>query len=161
LFGAEGRRSIGIGPTIHACSAVRPENERVAFAGCVHPKTGGSLGASDEELEHERQTAVNQALRRDVNERRLERSDEDEIEFVCECTDPACAAVVSLTVDECEFIRSVPTRLVVTLGHANHATERVLMEEPGRFQVVEKFGPSGDVIAHLDPRGLNRRGSIR
>jgi hypothetical protein len=35
----------------------------------------------------------------------------------------------------------------------------VLMEEPGRFQVVEKFGPGGDVIAHLDPRGLNRRRS--
>jgi hypothetical protein len=49
---------------------------------------------------------------------------------------------------------------VVTLGHANHETERVLMEEPGRFQVVEKFGPSGDVVAHLDPRGLNRRPSI-
>ena len=124
------------------------------------PRGGSLVDASDEQQEHERQTAVNQALRRDVNERRLEHADDGEIEFVCECTDPACAAVVSLTVDECEFIRSVPTRLVVTLGHANHETERVLMEEPGRFQVVEKFGPSGDVIAHLDPRGLNRRGSI-
>ena len=130
------------------------------FAGCVHPEIGGPLDASSEDQEHERQAALNQALRRDVNERRLERSDEDEIEFVCECTDPACAEVVSLTAAECEFIRSVPTRLVVTLGHANHDTERVLMEEPGRFQVVEKFGPSGDVVTHLDPRGLHRRGSI-
>jgi hypothetical protein len=118
------------------------------------------MDANNEEQEHERKAALNQALRRDVNERRLERSDEDEIEFVCECADPACAEVVSLTAAECEFIRSVPTRLVVTLGHANHDTERVLMEEPGRFQVVEKFGPSGDVVAHLDPRGLNRRPSI-
>jgi hypothetical protein len=126
-----------------------------------HPDTGArSLAANNEEQENERQAAVNQALRRDVNERRLERSDDDEIEFVCECTDPACSEVVSLTVGECEFIRSVPTRLVVTLGHANHETERVLMEEPGRFQVVEKFGPGGDVVAHLDPRGSNRRGSI-
>jgi hypothetical protein len=53
----------------------------------------------------------------------------------------------------------VPTRLVVKLCHADHETERVLMEEPGRFQVVEKFGPGGDVIAHLDPRGLNRKRS--
>jgi hypothetical protein len=52
----------------------------------------------------------------------------------------------------------VPTRLVVRLGHADHETERVVMEEPGRFQVVEKFGPAGDMIAHLDPRGVNRRG---
>ena len=118
------------------------------------------MDANNEEQERERQAAVNQALRRDVNERRLERSDDDEIQFFCECTDPACAEVVSLTAAECEFIRSVPTRLVVTLGHANHETERVLMEEPGRFQVVEKFGPSGDVVAHLDPRGLDRRPSI-
>jgi hypothetical protein len=118
------------------------------------------MDANNQEQEHERQAALNQALRRDVNERRLEQSDDDEIQFVCECTDPACAEVVSLTAAECEFIRSVPTRLVVTLGHANHETERVLMEEPGRFQVVEKFGPSGDVVAHLDPRGLDRRPSI-
>ncbi len=118
------------------------------------------MGTNEEEHERERQAALNQALRRDVNERRLERAGDDEIEFVCECTDPTCSEVVSLTAGECEFIRSVPTRLVVTLGHANYETERVLMEEPGRFQVVEKFGPGGEVVAHLDPRGLNRRGSI-
>jgi hypothetical protein len=116
------------------------------------------LKANEGKQERARQAALNQALRRDVNERRLERSDEAEIDFVCECSDPSCAEVVSLTTGECEFIRRVPTRLVVRLGHADHETERVVMEEPGRFQVVEKFGPAGDMIAHLDPRGVNRRG---
>jgi hypothetical protein len=35
------------------------------------------------------------------------------------------------------------------MGHANGQNERVLMEEPGRFQVVERFGSPDDVIAHL------------
>jgi hypothetical protein len=117
------------------------------------------LGENEDEQGSARQAALNQALSRDVNELRLERSEEAEIEFVCECSDPSCEDVVSLTIGECEFIRRVPTRLVVKLGHADHESERVLMEEPGRFQVVEKFGPGGDVIAHLDPRGLNRRRS--
>jgi len=33
----------------------------------------------------------------------------------------------------------VPSRLIVKVGHANQENERVLMEEPGRFQVVERF----------------------
>jgi len=33
----------------------------------------------------------------------------------------------------------VPGRLVVKVGHSNEKNERVLIEEPGRFQVVERF----------------------
>jgi hypothetical protein len=32
-----------------------------------------------------------------------------------------------------------------------------MMEEPGRFLVLEKFGPAEEVVAHLDPRGPTRR----
>jgi hypothetical protein len=143
---------------------VRPRGQgfdRVAIRrlGSIRTREWRSLGENEDEQGSARQAALNQALSRDVNELRLERSEEAEIEFVCECSDPSCEDVVSLTIGECEFIRRVPTRLVVKLGHADHETERVLMEEPGRFQVVEKFGPGGDVIAHLDPRGLNRRRS--
>ena len=116
------------------------------------------MEADEDEQERARQAALNQALRRDVNERRLESSVGAEIDFVCECSDPSCEEVVSLTLGECEFIRRVPTRLVVRPGHADPETERVVMEEPGRFQVVEKFGLGGDVVEHLDPRGVNRRG---
>jgi hypothetical protein len=118
-----------------------------------------SVEADEEAQEHERQAALNQAVRREVNERRLGGGEDAEVEFVCECSDPACEELVSLTIGECEFIRRVPTRLVVRPGHVNHENERVIMEEPGRFAVVEKFGPAGDVVAHLDPRseGRNRR----
>jgi len=36
-------------------------------------------------------------------------------------------------------VRRVPNRRVVKVGHADYENERVLMEEPGRFQVVERF----------------------
>ena len=118
------------------------------------------MGANEGELDRERQAALNQALRREVNERRTENGEDAEVvQFVCECSDPACEELVSLTIDEYEFIRHVPIRLVVRPGHMHHETERVLVEEPGRFLIIEKFGPAGDVIAHLDPRGPERERS--
>jgi hypothetical protein len=107
--------------------------------------------------EREREAALNQALRREVNERRLASSHEAKIELVCECSNQDCEELVSLTVDECEFVRQVPNRLVVKIGHADYDTERVIVEEPGRFQVLEKFGPGEEVVAHLDPRAPWRR----
>jgi hypothetical protein len=115
---------------------------------------------ADEELEHARQAALNQALRREANERRTEDGESAEVvQFVCECSDRACGELVSLTIDEYEFIRHVPIRFVVRPGHMHPETERVLVEEPGRFLIIEKFGPGGDVIAHLDPRGPARERS--
>jgi hypothetical protein len=116
------------------------------------------VGANGEKQERERQAALNQALRREVNERRPRSGEDAEVvRFVCECSDPVCEDFVSLTIDEYEFIRRIPIRLVVRPGHVHHESERVLMEEPGRFLVVEKFGPAGEVVAHLDPRGPTRR----
>jgi hypothetical protein len=113
------------------------------------------VGANSEE--QERAAALNQALRREVNERRLETREGALIEFVCECSDPRCHELVSLTVDECEFVRRVPNRFVVRVGHTHRRSERVLIEEPGRFQVLEVHGPGEDVVAHLDPRRRRRR----
>ena len=113
-----------------------------------------------EERERERQAALNQALRREVNERRLASSHEPLVEFVCECSNQACEELVSLTVEECEFVRRVPNRLVVKVGHVDAESERVIMEEPGRFQVLEKFGPGEDVVAHLYPRAPTRKRNL-
>ena len=104
-----------------------------------------------EEREFERQAALIKALRREMDERRLEGVAEARPDFLCECTDPACRELVSITLDECEFVRRVPNRLVIKIGHADYASERVLMEEPGRFQVVERFESADDVVAHLAP----------
>jgi hypothetical protein len=108
--------------------------------------------------EQERVAAMNQALRREVNERRLGATTEGVIDFVCECSDARCHELVSLTVEECEFVRRVPNRFVVKVGHTHHRSERVLVEEPGRFQILEVQGPGEDVVAHLDPRRRRRAG---
>jgi hypothetical protein len=120
------------------------------------------VAAHGKKQERERQAARKQALRREANERRPDNGEDAEfVQFVCECSDSACEELVSLTIDEYEFIRRVPIRLVVRPGHVHHESERVLVEEPGRFLVVEKFGPSGEVVAHLDPGGPKRRRSRR
>ena len=114
------------------------------------------MGAGEQEG-RERQAALHQALRREVNERRTTlRGEAEVVEVVCECSDPSCQEVVVLSSDEYEFIRRVPVRLVVMPDHVQLESERVLIAEPGRFAVVEKFGPAGDVVAHLDPRGQRR-----
>jgi len=59
--------------------------------------------------------------------------------FACECSDPSCRELIEITSDERDFVRRVPNRRVVNVGHADNENERVLMEEPGRFQVVERF----------------------
>ena len=59
--------------------------------------------------------------------------------LACECADPSCREPVAITPDERDFVRRVPNRRVVRVGHADRENERVLMEEPGRFQVVERF----------------------
>jgi hypothetical protein len=106
------------------------------------------VGANED---RESQAVLRQALRRDVEAGRLGRVDDARLDFLCECSDPACRELVSITLDECEFVRRVPNRLVVKVGHADQLSERVLMEEPGRFQVVERFESSDDVVAHLAP----------
>jgi hypothetical protein len=59
--------------------------------------------------------------------------------IACECADPDCRELVSMTSEELDFVRRVPSRRVVIVGHTDQENERVLMEEPGRFQVVERF----------------------
>jgi hypothetical protein len=87
----------------------------------------------------------------------VEHEREDRIDVPCECTDPACRDRVSLAPDELEFIRSVPNRVVVKVGHPHHLTERVLVEEPGRFQVIERLGAPDDVVAQLELRARGHR----
>ena len=106
---------------------------------------------ANEDREFERQEALIKALRQEMNERRREGVEEARLDFLCECSNPACRELVSITLDECEFVRRVPNRLVIKVGHADYASERVLLEEPGRFQVVERFESADDVIAHLAP----------
>jgi hypothetical protein len=142
-------------PTVSACSSVAAGSivlRRLAGIGCT-AQEWRSVEAGEQEG-RERQAALQQALRREVNERRWGGCGEAEVvELVCECAETSCHEVVLLSCEEYEFIRRVPIRLIVRPDHVQLDRERVLIEEPGRFAVVEKFGPAREVVAHLDPRG--------
>jgi hypothetical protein len=101
--------------------------------------------------------AMNEAIFRDVNERIREISDsfgqeDSTYDFVCECSDPACAERVVLTRAEYEDVRSDSTRFVVAKGHALPEVESVI-EHAQDHVVVEKEGVAADIAIRLDTSG--------
>jgi hypothetical protein len=95
--------------------------------------------------------AEEESLCREENERVEEpRLASDHTEYTCECTRD-CDALLSLTADEYEAVREVPTHFLVAPGHLVVGVE-VIVRETSRFQVVEKFGAAAPVATALDPR---------
>lgn len=102
-------------------------------------------------------TVVQQALRRDVNERLVMNDGvgaEERVDVMCECVHPDCAARVALTVSEYEAVRRFPNRFLVKAGHEVAEDERVVAVSDGHV-VVEKIGRGGLYAVGADPR---RRG---
>jgi hypothetical protein len=101
--------------------------------------------------ERQIRAAVSESICRKENERAEEIGDASAFTaYTCECTE-ACDAVISLTHDEYEEVRKVPTHFVAALGHLVVGVEVVVRETP-RYQVVEKIGAAAPVAARLDPR---------
>lgn len=99
--------------------------------------------------------ARTEALFRAVNERiaeTAERSDAEEADFVCECTDPGCTHRIELPLDEYDGVRSDPTAFVVADGHEDERIESTV-ESDGEVAVVRKRGPEVEqMVRKLDPR---------
>jgi len=94
----------------------------------------------------DRQTrlATNEALFREVNERIHEVSetlrvlpDGELLEFQCECGQPECDSVLSMSAAEYEHVRADNDRFAVLPGHEDGEIERV-MERTERYVVVDK-----------------------
>jgi hypothetical protein len=112
--------------------------------------------------EHPVGSAQDQALWREVNEqlKTLNEAFEHvlrESEFLCECANRNCMEHVTMSVDEYERVRSVPTHFLVLPGeqHLFLDIERVVEEHDG-YLVVEKFGDAGRMATKLDPRSRHR-----
>jgi hypothetical protein len=108
------------------------------------------------------QAAKDQSLFRGVNERLLDMNKGfDEVsgdaDFLCECASQDCIKHVSLTLDDYEEIRRVPTHFAVTdsMDHVFADVERIFAKRDGYF-VVEKFGEAGVAAIELDPRRRTR-----
>ena len=95
-----------------------------------------------------------QSLFREVNERIDELAEVVDIQgliILCECGLPDCAERVTVSRDEYERIRRIPTHFAVLDGHQLPAVERVVERRDG-FIVVEKFGESAKAAICSSPK---------
>ena len=100
--------------------------------------------------------AKNEALFRQVNERIEEVNEKlggaELSDFLCECGDDDCTTPISLTLEEYEAVRSVPTQFAIAPGHEVIDVERVI-RTGDRYSVVQKYaGEAGRIALQTDPR---------
>ena len=107
------------------------------------------------DLEREIRAARNESLFRSLNERmdlvHQGASDEERIEYFCECALPSCASMVELSPREYEHVRMAGDRFLVMPRHVVRDIENVL-EEHSAYWIVEKVGAGSLVADALDPR---------
>src|SRR5688500_5874325 len=97
--------------------------------------------------------AANEARARAENEERGEWfRTHGRVVFACECYRPDCPALISLSREEYEHVRSSPTAFAVYNGHIDESIEYVA-ERHDTHWVTEKGTPDGQrVAAERDPR---------
>ena len=107
--------------------------------------------------ERERRVGLNEALFRQVNER-LEDLNEalgwvgGRMQVVCECGDEACIERISMSPEDYEAVRAVPTTFALVEGHDDPTVETVV-ERRDEFVVVRKHGGApAQIAAETDPR---------
>jgi hypothetical protein len=115
---------------------------------------GVTMSSAEADVRHVR-LARNQILFREVNERFEKMTEhfvaDGPLSFVCECSDVECASQVSLTRDQYEHVRSMPTWFAVRPGHEIPEIEDVVAAN-GAFAIVAKREAAGEVAAAADPR---------
>jgi hypothetical protein len=100
--------------------------------------------------------AANEARFRLVNER-IEDAALDAglttqaVEFVCECANPDCAELITMSLAAYERIRQDTELFVIVPGHDQADVEDVISEQEG-FVVVRKEGEAAAVAHETDPR---------
>ena len=97
--------------------------------------------------------ARNEALARAENEQRGDWfGTHSRVVFACECFDPDCEAMISLSREEYEAVRSKSIAFAVHAGHVDEQVERVAARNETHW-VTEKTTPDGMRVAEeLDPR---------
>ena len=104
----------------------------------------------------ETRVAKNEATFRATN-REIERVAEslgeqadDTIDVICECGQPTCEELLSLTISEYDEVHRQRDRFVVVPGHVDAQLERVV-RSGDRFVVVDKFG-AAEAVAEAEER---------
>lgn len=76
----------------------------------------------------------------------------DEVPFICECATESCLVVVDLSLAEYEEVRSSPRRFFVAAGHQGSEGDVSMLDDRGRYVLIEKGGRAGEIATELDPR---------
>ena len=104
----------------------------------------------------ETRVAKNEATFRATN-REIERVAEslgeqagDTIDVICECGQPTCEELLSLTIGEYDEVHRQRDRFVVAPGHVDAQLEGVV-QGGDRFVVVDKFG-AAEAVAEAEER---------
>ena len=102
--------------------------------------------------------AKNEAIYRAVN-REIEHIAEDSgerggdtIEVLCECGQPECESLLSLTIGDYDRVHGQRDRFAVARGHVDAELERVV-EEADHYLVVDKFGQAEATAEEEERRG--------
>ena len=97
--------------------------------------------------------AINESLFRNVNEgiRAGRGTPEEALPIRCECGVLGCTQLVEVPLAVYEAVRSHPRRFLLLKGHDFPEAERVVEHHEG-FDVVEKYGETGDIAEVADPR---------
>ena len=105
-----------------------------------------------------RRTGENEALFREVNERLMERKQDDPgwslpSLWVCECAEERCTERIEMSPLQYEEVRSEATHFAVVPDdeHVSLDVERIV-EKRDRYWVVEKIGEAAEIAEETDPR---------
>ena len=108
--------------------------------------------------DHGRRAVENEALFREVNERLMERKQDDPgwslpSPWVCECAEETCTERIEMSPLQYEELRSEPTHFAVVPDeeHVSLDVERIV-EKRDRYWVVEKTGEAAEIAEETDPR---------
>ena len=104
----------------------------------------------------------NQSTFRDANEKIEIRATElfgesaVSVPFICECPDPTCTAVTTLSLVEYEMVRSRGEWFLAVPGHEVCVVDGEQVAKVERrcetFSLMEKIGSAREVARELDPR---------
>lgn len=104
--------------------------------------------------------ARNNSSFRDANERIEEAAVEQGLQdgrpipFICECSDPRCTTVISLTLAEYRRVRRNPRWFAHAVGHEEAIAGTLLpVERHDRYVLVEKIGEAGELVEDLAKNG--------
>jgi hypothetical protein len=98
--------------------------------------------------------AENETIFRAGNERidAIHGNESGEAPYLCECGNAGCFEPVPLTHAEYELVRSHPARFLVAPGHEDLSAGEIVVEESGRYTIVEKQGAEGEIVTRTNPR---------